>query len=195
MDRTRGEDAYLNVREENFSLHCVKPELLYTYCMKILILFIFFASLFYYLKPADRPVVVDLDEIKVKLSAPERVKRTHRHVAPAQRVDSGDSERVVVEVAKELEEANLNIEQDWEGSLKARLIELDPAVGEEIFTLYQEEKDSYARRLERIVKEHQESEDLDYLIDELDHSHQQRLQDIFGPYFEDLRDLQTPVTQ
>jgi len=67
--------------------------------------------------------------------------------------------------------------------------------GEEIFQLYKQEKDAYARQLEMVVKTHQESEDLDYLIDDLDADHQQKLQDIFGPYFEDLRDLQLSTIQ
>lgn len=141
----------------------------------------------------DRPVVVDLDEIKVKISAPVRLdkKSAHRHVSSVRIIESESSSKA----AEDLMEINVDIEQGWEKTLKARLIELDPAVGEEIFNQYKQEKDIYARKLESMVREHQESDELDHLIDELDFSHQQRLQDIFGPYFEDLRELQGPVNQ
>lgn len=159
--------------------------------MKTLILFVFFASLFYYLRPTDKPVVVDLDEIRVKVSAPKRVQRPHTHRTPSQ-VDQNEKSS---SVAQDLMEKNLVIEEDWEKALKARLLDLDPVAGEEIFQLYKQEKDAYARQLEMVVKTHQESEDLDYLIDDLDADHQQKLQDIFGPYFEDLRDLQLSIIQ
>lgn len=164
--------------------------------MKTLILFIFFASLFYYLRPSGNPTVVNLDEIKVKISAPKRAERpsSHRHIsrAPTQVVEEGD---LVSEVSQEIVDTNTSIEQAWENQLKTRLLELDPSTGSSIFTQYQQEKDSYGMRLEALVRDHQESSDLEHLIDELDIAHQQKLQDIFGPYFEDLKDLQSTVNQ
>lgn len=140
--------------------------------------------------------MVDLDEIRVKVSAPKRAPRpsTHRHITrtPSQVEDAHAS---ISPAAEELVETNASIEQGWENQLKARLMELDPATGEQIFESYKQEKDNYALKLEAVVRDHQESADLDYLIDELDLTHQQRLQDIFGPYFEDLRDLQGSVGQ
>lgn len=143
----------------------------------------------------DKPVVVDLDEIKVKISAPVRVekKRVHRHVSSVRVMDQESD--TPSKVADDLIEANIEVEQGWEKTLRARLVELDPAVGEEIFNQYKQEKDKYARKLESLVREYQESEQLDHLIDELDFSYQQRLQDIFGPYFEDLRELQGTLNQ
>ena len=165
--------------------------------MKTLILFTFFAALFYYLKPSDKPKVVNLDEIRVKVSAPRRehVPVTHRHVTRAPSRIEEETEDEVAEVAEKLIETNTNIEDNWEKQLERRLLELDPVAGKEIFDNYQEEKAGYALRLENLVKAHQESGDLEFLIDELDLAHQQKLQDIFGPYFEELRDLQVPVAQ
>jgi hypothetical protein len=164
--------------------------------MKTLILFTFFAALFYYLKPSDKPVVVDLDEIRVKVSAPRRDHSpvAHRHITrtPGQ-VEAGKDS--VSKVASKLIETNTDIEESWEKQLEARLLELDPVAGKEIFDNYQEEKAGYALRLENLVKAHQESTELEFLIDELDLAHQQKLQDIFGPYFEELRDLQAPIGQ
>lgn len=141
-------------------------------------------------------MVVDLDEIRIKVSAPKRVQQPHihRHItrSPSQ-VAENDEE--LSPVAVELLETNAGIEQSWETQLRERLLELDPVTGEAIFDSYKQEKDSYALKLEALVKDHQESEDLDYLIDELDFTHQQKLQDIFGPYFEDLRDLQGALAQ
>lgn len=180
---------------ENFSQDCVKSKSLYTVSMKTLILFIFFASLFFYLKPSGNPTVVSLDEIQVKLAAPERENKvlSHRHINRAPTPVEGREN--LSQVAQSIIETNTSIEQGWESQLRVRLLELDPVAGNEIFTKYQKEKDSYALKIESLVKDHQESSDLEHLIDELDLAHQQRLQDIFGPYFEDLRDLQSAVQQ
>lgn len=162
--------------------------------MKTIILFVFFASLFYYLRPTDKPIVVDLDEIRVKVSAPQRHERPHVHRIPSNVIPQSDEE-AISEVASNMMEKNMVIEEEWEGSLRERLLELDPVAGEEIFQIYKKEKDTYAQKLEYLVRNHQESEDLDFLIDGLDFEHQQRLQDIFGPYFEDLQDLQLSINQ
>lgn len=137
--------------------------------------------------------MVNLDEIRVKISAPKRVENNHKrcHIVRMPAVEEVE----VTKTAQDLMETNVAIEESWEKGLQSRLLELDPVFGEEIFNAYKQEKDRYSRELETVVKEHQESEELDHLIDELDMAHQQKLQDIFGPYFEDLRDLQSTISQ
>jgi len=171
--------------------------------MKIIGLSLLIFSAFYYFWPKTK-LVAEVDMLKVKSSAPVRMKK---HVATnIKKVTSStavDSESAMDEEYSEEEppvsgehEENVehfdeprvnDIEKGWQEELREVLTKLEPDQGKEIFNAYVNEKDSQQAELDALVQESQKRGDLEYLIDELEAKHEEKVKEIFGNYYEEIK--------
>jgi hypothetical protein len=172
--------------------------------MKILSLSFIFLGLFYYYWPTPKSPV-SIDAVRVKASAPSRsinsLKTPIKRKAPPVRrkLEKEEVERpqIYEEAAPTIsatrepgfeEEIPLHdAEKEWQGQLRETLNIIDPRHGEAMFSAYVAEKSSFQSELDELIRTHQKSYDLEYLIEELEFKHEEKLEQIFGSYYEELK--------
>lgn len=181
--------------------------------MRILILTALFVAPLYYYQTREETPVPEIDSIRVKVSAPDRVERLLTVEKPvlnpeeqANLAVDGDREPATEE--EEIEEAAsesndlehveevqwTDLEQGWNDELKQMLIRMEPAEGEEIHKTYMDEQQSYQAQLDALLNEKQQktsdeaSMEIDQLIQQLDEKHQNRLKEVLGAHYEAVRD-------
>ncbi len=182
--------------------------------MRILLLTILFVAPVYYYQTRDNTPVPEIDSIKVKASAPDRVERIltvdnpvlNQEESSSTEVSASDGdqeseEEVTDEESSEnsrepaVESVQLNdLEEGWNNELKNMLLRLEPADGEDIHKTYLDEQDSYQAQLDALMNEkHQKTSEeaaaeIDQLIYQLDQKHQDRMKEILGAHYEAVRD-------
>lgn len=85
------------------------------------------------------------------------------------------------------------IKQGWKSDLKEFLMEVDPENGEEIFTAYQEESESFEAEIDSVSQEAEKAakearQDFEILIGQLEVKHEEKLKEILGAYYSDVTD-------
>lgn len=168
--------------------------------MRILTLSLAFLSLFYYFWPSQK-AQVEIDAIKVQISAPARTVRS-----VAMRETISDKRSLNLPRREELAEAEPSIsstfeqnlehyeevpvnetEKEWHEHLAETLSILEPQHGPAMFEAFMQEKDSFQVELDNLIRNNQKSYDLEYLIEELEFKHEERIKEIFGAYYEELK--------
>lgn len=180
--------------------------------MRILSLIVLFTASFYFFLP-ERPSENEIDILKVKISAPARevkpqmpVKKTQ--IAPVVAVSerkeidqqstsfSYYQEEGFLSEAAEVEHfadddgtSAEEVEAGWNHELRESLAFLEPEYAEDIFHAYESEKNSYQAEFDLLIKEHQKNHNLDFMISDLELRHEERLKEIFGRHYEEIKAL------
>lgn len=181
--------------------------------MRILLLTALFIAPLYYYQTREETPVPEIDSIRVKVSAPDRVERLLTVEKPVLNPEEQsnlavDGEREPATEEDQIEEAAsesndlehveevqwTDLEQGWNDELKQMLSRLEPADGEEIHKTYMDEQQSYQAQLDALLNEKQQktsdeaSMEIDQLIQQLDEKHQNRLKEVLGAHYEAVRD-------
>lgn len=86
-----------------------------------------------------------------------------------------------------------DLKAGWRNDLKEFLIETDPDNGEEIFTAYMEESDSFEAEIDALSKEADKAgkeakQDFENLIGQLEVRHEDKLKEILGNHYSEVTD-------
>jgi hypothetical protein len=184
--------------------------------MRILFLTILFLAPLYYFSSGNAPEP-ESDSIALKVSAPDRIERILT-VEPTKKAEPQESSEPTTlsaetdqasdeeaEVTEErapagedeegVEEVHMSdIEESWNGELKQILNRLEPAEGDDIHQAYLQEQENYRVMVDSLMSEKTDktskeaSLEIEQMIQQLDHNHQERLKEILGPHFEAVRD-------
>lgn len=154
----------------------------------------------------------EIDSIKLKMSATDRDRVERILTVDKPKLSAEEASQVADEPSAEepegevssgvehgdlehVEEVQLNdIEEGWNNELKEMLNRLEPAEGESIHKAYISEQESYQAELDALMNEkNQKTTDeaaleVEQLIGQLDHKHQEKLKEIFGAHYEAVRD-------
>lgn len=174
---------------------------------------IIFASLYAFLP--GKKEGVEIDDIKVKLSAPSRQEKSLVRPQPMVAPASGPVEETgQVEADEESsgegsdsdigatpseddqvthvdESAESDQEKHWQDELSQVLVNLEPEFGEEIFNSYVNERNGFQGSLEELIRSNQKNQDLDELIGELESRHEEKVKEIFGRHYEEIKAHET----
>lgn len=177
--------------------------------MRIFILtFLLVAPFLYFRESKNTSSEPQIDAIKTKMGAPERVapdriltlKPSETPAAPA---DSEAGTEVVADASassddeadlEHIEEVSLpDLEEGWNTELKSMLSRLEPVDGENMFNSWKSEQESYQAEMDALMSEKQqktgeEGLEIDQMIAQLDEKHQAKLKDILGAHYEAVRD-------
>lgn len=182
--------------------------------MRILFLTILFISPIFYYQTQNEKSVPEIDTIRIKVSAPDRIERlltvekpslkpeeSSNLVSDGEREPATNEEEISEDAASEstdleqIEEVQWSdLEQGWSDELKQILTRLEPAEGEQIHKTYVDEQQNYQAQLDVLSNEKQqktseeESLEIDQLIQQLDDKHQERLKEVLGAHYEAVRD-------
>jgi hypothetical protein len=178
--------------------------------MRLLLLTTVFFFALYQLAPRQEVLVAPkLDQIKLKISAPARVDRlltapqavstksalqnTENALAPESSEDSNEESENLYAENDQIEEVAVGVdpEKGWEIELKNSLNSLEPESGEEIFSAYVSLTESYQSELDDLIKNNQKNPDLEELIDDLENKHEEKIKEIFGRHYEELKNRQS----
>lgn len=151
-----------------------------------------------------------IDEIRTRMAAsrsrPDEPRAALHKITSAALTDSGDavvstvSENAVTEESSEdphfadaSEVPWEEIRNGWRTDLKEFLIEADPDRGEEIFSAYMEESESFEAEIDALNKESEKAgkeakSDFDTLIGQLEVRHEEKLKEILGNYYAEVTD-------
>ncbi|MES2526182.1 MAG: hypothetical protein V4598_03820 [Bdellovibrionota bacterium] len=155
--------------------------------------------------------VTQIDQIKTKMAAArgrpdERVSAIHRVSAslvadPVVTESPSVSENAAVseiepdgsEIAHVDEVPWDEIKQGWKNDLKEFLMEADPDHGEETYTAYLEESESFEAEIDSLSREAEKAgkearQDFETLIGQLEVKHEEKLKEILGAYYSDVTD-------
>ncbi len=85
------------------------------------------------------------------------------------------------------------IKQGWKADLKEFLIDADPDHGEETYTAYLEESESFEAEIDSLSREAEKAgkearQDFETLIGQLEVKHEEKLKEILGAYYSDVTD-------
>lgn len=175
--------------------------------MRIIGLSLVFLSALLFFTKKDAPKKIDI--IKVKASAPKRVKSILPEpaqveeepgpiaivdeVIPNEEILEEDEEELSStdeeEPSEELETLEVSEDQpaeEWKEELKSTLFALEPEKGEEIYESFLKEKSKFQDRMEELLT----SGDKDALpgkIEELQAKHETKIKKILGPHYQDLK--------
>lgn len=184
--------------------------------MRIIALSILIAGSYYFLTKEETKVsrhVDSIDSVKIKMSANDRDRveriltvdkpKLNPEEAASASAPESSSDEPQGEVSsgaeygdlEHVEEVQLNdLEEGWNTELKEMLGRLEPAEGENIHKSYISEQESYQAELDALMSEKQQktteeaSQEVEQLIGQLDHKHQEKLKEIFGAHYEAVRD-------
>lgn len=151
-----------------------------------------------------------IDEVKMKLSAPNREQKfVQKIVAPLESdedlevTESDESEPESTEessasvssAATEEDEGEEPVEplvgdheKGWQDELSQVVVELEPEHGEEMFNAYVSERNAYQSSLDELIRGNQKNQDLEFLIGELENKHEEQVQEIFGSHYEAIKE-------
>lgn len=82
-------------------------------------------------------------------------------------------------------------EKNWQDELSQVIVNLEPEYGEEMFNAYVSERNGYQTSLDELIQGNQKNQDLEYLIGELETKHDDRVKEIFGRHYEEIKDHQS----
>ncbi len=105
--------------------------------------------------------------------------------------DAGRKISAEIEKVETHDEKELPKELKWDDELAQVLDEVDPENAEEIFKSYIEQKQNFEASLQNLVREENDHQDIEYLISELEMEHEERLKEIFGPHFDQIKEHQS----
>lgn len=156
---------------------------------------------------------IQIDDIKMKISAPGRKtpeilpKRAIENFVPEDiklENDSNASEEPSTEADVSVDEVGDEVthveetapendqEKAWQDELGQKLAGLEPPeYGEEIFNSYVNEKNGFQSSLDELIRNNQKSQDLEFLISELETKHEERVKEIFGRHYEEIKSRET----
>ncbi len=177
---------------------------------RIIFLCLISAAFIYHLLP-EPDAGPQIDQIKTKMAAarvrPDEEKPTIHRVtaalveeAPISEVNSvsdiAPTEEITPdgnEIAHVDEVPWEDLKSGWRNDLKDFLIEADPDQGEEIFTAYLEESESFEAEVDSLSKEAEKAgkesrQDFETLIGQLEVRHEEKLKEILGPFYSDVTD-------
>lgn len=180
--------------------------------MRILFLILLVALPYYYFSQEESPVSSQVDQVKLKLGAPNRIEDdrmltstpedTETEEMPASEDEAISDEEPQPEAVpsedtdvRQEEEVQLNdLEEGWNKELKEMLNRLEPADGEEIHKAYVQEQENYQAELDALLNEKSQKttdeavHEIEQLVAQLDQKHQERLKDVLGAHYEAVRD-------
>ncbi|MFL5783940.1 MAG: hypothetical protein ACJ76H_04960 [Bacteriovoracaceae bacterium] len=177
---------------------------------RIILLTLISAAFIYHLLPEPESTS-QIDQIKVRMAA-----NRHQPAAPEAAVhritaalvqDNTQNEIETVAVSDEAVTSEIEpnevaqtdempldeLKQGWRSDLKEYLVEVDPDNGEEIYTSYMEEADSYEAEIDALAKEadkagKESKQDFETLIGQLEVKHEEKLKEILGSHYSDVTD-------
>lgn len=93
-----------------------------------------------------------------------------------------------------------DIKNGWRTDLKNFLIDTDPEHGEEIFSAYMEESETFEAEVDALNKEAEKAavesrQDFENLIGQLEVRHEERLKEILGAYYSEVTDRHVQYNQ
>jgi hypothetical protein len=178
--------------------------------MRILGLTLFFIAAFYFFSPEDRHSAerASTDAVEVKAAAPARavvreVTASEVEAIPEATVQLVEDPGAVDEAAvveddshAEITHSNdgpdevSNFEKRWQKHLKEKLEALEPEVGKDMFNAYMSERDNYQSELDALIENNQTNPDLENMIEELESKFDDKIKEIYGPHYEDIKEDQ-----
>jgi hypothetical protein len=177
--------------------------------MRIILLTILFLGPLYYFNqeetPAVVPAAVSIDSIRLKMGAPDRIEPRptqidQNRVPQAQETTPLAPETSSIGQEQEsdqdlVEDVQLSdLEEGWSQELKAMLLRLEPLDGADIHTAYFGQQASYQAELDSLLNEKEQKTtddavmEIDYLINHLEETHQNKIKEILGAHYEAVRD-------
>jgi hypothetical protein len=179
--------------------------------MKRIILLTLISTAFIYHLLPEPESTSQIDQIKVRMAA-----NRHQQVAPAPAVhritaalvqDKAENEIETVAVSDEAVSSEIepnevaqtdevpweDLMQGWRSDLKEYLTEADPDHGEEIYTSYMEEAESFEAEIDALSREADKAgkesrQDFETLIGQLEVKHEEKLKEILGAHYSDVTD-------
>jgi hypothetical protein len=167
----------------------------------------------------EKPSIQTVDDIKVKASAPTRGHRVLTESKPQKpKVNQHESmileESDLVESEQQIgssdddsedDDERINhsddnavfnaLEKGWEEHLRETIATLEPDYGQDIFDAYIKEKENYQGQLDAMIKKNQNNQDLDQLVEDLEISHEDRVKEIFGVHYDEIKDAQKKLME
>jgi hypothetical protein len=177
--------------------------------MRILILSAIFLACFYYFLPSPQESA-QVDALEMRVSAPTR--QVQSEPPPLEQTTDNDiatevseeepPQNVVVEVDPQVSAVPADVaqveespesdqEKDWLDELSHVLMMVEPEQGEEMFNTYVAEKKSFQSILEEVIQDNQKNPDIENLIAEIEEKHEERLKEILGRHYEEIKDHQS----
>lgn len=154
-----------------------------------------------------------IDEIRTRMAAsrsrPEDVRPAVQHVVrewprtgetPKEEIHTISESAVTEEflpentdIARVEEVPWEDLKAGWRSDLKDFLIDSDPFRGEEIYSAYLEEAESFEAEIDALSKEadkagNESKQDFETLIGQLEVRHEEKLKEIFGSYYSEVTD-------
>jgi hypothetical protein len=168
--------------------------------MRILALSSILLVSFYFLAPKSKEVS-EIDSVKMKLSSVTREKkqtkarptapRKSQEVIVYEEQPSKNPHRILADEGATLEhveeDPGSEYEKGWQEELSQVISYLEPEYGEEKFNAYVTERNDYQSTLSELISKNQMNHDLEYLISELEMSHEERVKEIFGRHYEEIK--------
>lgn len=178
---------------------------------RIVLLCLISAAFIYNILPAPE-AGPQIDEIRTRMAAsrarPDESRTAIHKVSSAGFLEPTSNDAVISTVSEnavteeEGPESDLaqndevpweDIRNGWRTDLKEFLIESDPDRGEEIFTAYMEESESFEAEIDALNKEADKAGkeakgDFETLIGQLEVRHEEKLKEILGNYYSDVTD-------
>lgn len=178
--------------------------------MRIVLLSVILLSTLYLLRPGTEPDVEEIDDVKLRLSSAQQIRPAARPQALVHReeilpepeaqdnasaADVSDAEIASVSTDEEIEEPVEEApesaqEKGWQDELSQALMTLEPEQGEEMYNAYVNERNTYQATLDDTIRSNQKNQDLEGLIAELENKHEERVKEIFGARYEDVKELE-----
>jgi hypothetical protein len=186
--------------------------------MRIIFLSIIMFVFLYQYRESNRPLP-QMDAIKLKLGAPKRIPsliKKEEKLTPSDEVEVSTVEqspaqeepKIHDEVSEEDHDLAMETteseqvdeapseevdhqEKSWQEELGQVISQLEPENAEEIFNSYVSERENFQSSLEDLVKNQQKNQDLEFLISELENQHEERVKDIFGRHYEEIKEHHT----
>jgi hypothetical protein len=174
---------------------------------RIIFLTLISAAFIYHLlpEPEEGP---QIDQIRTRMAAsrsrPEEVTPAVHHVSAALVEEPVIEEELVSEnaVTAELSPEELahtdevpweDLKQGWRIDLRDFLLEADRERGEEIYTSYMEESESFEAEVDALAKEAEKAgkegrQDFENVIGQLEVRHEEKLKEILGNYYSEVTD-------
>ena len=187
--------------------------------MRILLLAILILAPVYYVKYVNKDDVQKIDDIKLKISAPQRAERIltvqTEVIPPPHSQDKEQSseqdpsttdeegEREYRDHSfEEVEQVEVSgAEENWNLELKDILNRIDPIEGDQIHKAYVQEYENYQAMMESLISEKQQKTseesilEIDQLMTQLDEKYQAKIKTILGPHFDTVDEIHEEYLQ
>jgi hypothetical protein len=175
--------------------------------MRIVLLTLIILGLIYFI-PSSQKNNVQIDAVKMAMGAPVRLKSEIKKInpkLPPEIITKEDSEDALdeqndqegEEVSRHLaadeqiekiEDSNEgDYEKAWQNELSQMLLNLEPVYAEEILDAYVSERTDHQTNLDELVRNNQQNHDLEYLIEDLEIKHEEKIKEILGRNYEEIK--------